>query len=64
MTVKELKKLLEQFDDDLVVEVKNDCGEYDIAEDVYEDEEEYCTAEVFKNKTKYAWQTRKVLKIY
>lgn len=66
MTVKELKKLLEQFDDDLIVEVNN-CGECDIVEEVYEDEETYCTAsnyaEFLKNKTKIVWLTRKVVRI-
>lgn len=66
MTVKELKKLLEQFDDDLIVEV-NDCGEYNIAEEVYEDEETYCTAsnyaEFLKNRTEIVWLTRKVVRI-
>ena len=67
MTVKELKKLLEQFDDDLIIEAKNDCGEYDLVETVYEDKDKYCSAgdyaEALKNKTKITWRIRKVLKI-
>lgn len=68
MTVAELKKLLEQFDDDLIVEAKNDCGEYDLVEEVYEDEDTYCTAsdyaEFLKTKKNVTWHTRKVVKIY
>lgn len=37
MTIKELKELIADVDDDVIVMVKDDCGEYDIAEDGYED---------------------------
>lgn len=48
MTVAELKKLLEQFDDDLIVEVKNDYGEYDLATVVSEEEELYCVTSEYE----------------
>ena len=64
MTVAELKKLLEQFDDNLIVEARDDYGDYDLVAEVYEDEETYSTAstyeDCFKNTT---WPTRKVLRI-
>lgn len=41
MTIKELKKLIANIDDNVLIFVKNDCGEYDYAEGGYEDTEEY-----------------------
>lgn len=67
MNVKELKEQLEQFDENLIVEVKDDCGEYDMAEVVYEDEEEYASpkayAEFLNSRKPIEWKTRKVLRI-
>lgn len=68
MTVKELKSLLNQFDENLIIKVKDDCGEYDLAEDIYEDEEEYLDeydiGEWPAIHTKSTWKTRKVVKIF
>lgn len=37
MTIKELKELIANVDDDVIVMVKDDCGDYEVAQDGYED---------------------------
>lgn len=63
MTVRELKEMLEKFDDDLLVVSKNDCGDYDDVTEVYEDTEQYWETIADMNARK-PLKTRKVLKIY
>lgn len=60
MTIKDLKELIENVDDDVVILVKNDGGMYDIADDGYEDTEVFETWVSWRKET----QRRKVFRIY
>lgn len=63
MTIKELKELIANVDDDVVVLVKNDCGEYDIADDGYEDTQTFWeTWESYKKREEA--KQRKIFCIY
>lgn len=68
MTIRELKELLNQFDENLLVTVKDDFGDYDLAADVYEDVESYCSATDFaahrRSQKDIDWQTRRVIRIH
>lgn len=63
MTVRELKKMLEKFDDDLLVVSRDDCGDDDDVIEVYEDTEQYWET-IADMKARKPPKTRKVLKIY
>lgn len=63
MTVKELKEILANYDDELIISVKDDCGDYSIADDCYEDTEQYWDSLADYRAHKSA-KTRKVLRIF
>lgn len=63
MTIKELKELIANVDDDVLVLVKNDCGEYDIADYGYEDTQTFWETWASGQKRK-PMQQKKVFCIY
>ena len=69
MTVGQLKNLLDMYNDDMEIEVRNDNGDFDSIEDVDIDTDKFCTSKDYDDFVRgkvevIKWRAKTVVKIY